>query len=443
MTNEYGDKSLFATTEKRTSFARHRLAVILFVVLFVAYIDRVNIAVLVVDPIFLGAMGIANDPVAKGTLMTSFLIFFGLGNVLLSPMGDWLGPKKSTLIAVFLWGLSMAVGGLAATFTMMIMSRIFLGVGEGIYYPMQSKFVKSWFPVHERGKANATWLVGVNVAPMVAMPLFAWMIPEFGWRNNFYFLGLLSVIPFVLVWMYTADNPRELKGISKKEIEYIEGALDKEQAEEDQNNKGKKSSIWESYVGVLKNYKVWLLVLAYSGTSSIWWGIVTWLPAYLRDARGFSWAEMGMWASLPYILAVIVKLFAGWAVDKFNKPALLLGIALFGSAVFIYFGAYAQSSINAVLLISFGVGMLAIGTPSAWYMLQKVLPSNAVASGAGMMSGVSSGISAVAPVMTGWLIALTGSYIGGLMYMVGWGVFGSLVCVALGVSTRKRLIKQN
>ncbi|MBP1764241.1 MAG: sauU 6 [Firmicutes bacterium] len=434
MSNEHSKRPLPDPEKHKISYARHRLAVILFVVLFVAYIDRVNISVLVVDPVFLDAMGIANDPVAKGSLMTIFLVFFGLGNVLLSPLGDWLGPKKSTLIAIFLWGLAMMIGGLAATLTMMVMSRVLLGIGEGIYYPMQSKFVKNWFPVHERGKANATWLVGVNVAPMFAMPLFAWMIPEFGWKNNFYFLSMLSVIPFVLVWMYTSDNPHQFKNISKKELEYIEGELAKEQAEEYKSNRG---GIWESYIGVLKNTKVWMLVLAYSGTSSIWWGIVTWLPAYLRDARGFSWAEMGMWASLPYILAVVVKLFAGWAVDKFNKPSLLLGIALLGSAIFIYFGAYAQSSVNAVLLISFGVGMLAIGTPSAWYMLQKVLPSNAVASGAGMMSGVSSGISAAAPVMTGVLIGLTGSYIGGLMYMVGWGVFGAFICFVLGLSTRK------
>lgn len=143
--------------------------------------------------------------------------------------------------------------------------------------------------------------------------------------------------------------------------------------EKENEKKARELSAWQSYLGVLRDWRVWLLVLAYSGTSSIWWGTVTWLPSYLKEARGFSWTEMGIWASLPYIMAVLVKLFAGWAVDRFNKPELLLVVGLFGSAVFIYMGAYAQGGVSAILLITAGIGMLAIGTPSAWYLLQQIV----------------------------------------------------------------------
>ena len=182
----------------KPTHVRHQLALILLATLLVAFIDRVNVSVLIVDKSFLTTMGIANDPVAKGSLMTMFLICYGLGNVIFSPIGDWLGPRKAMLISIVLWAAACIFGGLAGTFLVMLSSRALLGFGESLHWPMQSKFVKNWFPINERGKANATWLVGLNLAPMIAMPLFTWMIPTLGWRGNFFFLAALGVIP--LCW---------------------------------------------------------------------------------------------------------------------------------------------------------------------------------------------------------------------------------------------------
>lgn len=417
-----------AEAHTKPTFIRRQIALILLVTLVIAYIDRVNVAVLVVDKSFLMDMGIANDPVAKGSLMTIFLICYGIGSVVLSPVGDWMGPRKATLISIALWGLALIWGGFAASFISMMISRALLGLGESMHYPMQSKFVKNWFPPRERGKANATWLIGLNIAPMVAMPLFAWMIPIFGWRENFFFLAMLGLIPLVLIWRYTADHPHLYKGISRTEQVYIEAELQKEKELEAASEK---SNAWQNMRSVICDMRVWLLVLAYSGTSSIYWGVITWLPSYLKEARGFSWAEMGAWASLPYIMAILVKIVAGWAVDKLGRPALFLSCGLFGSAVFIWLGAYAQSNIAATALISLGVGTLAMGTPCAWSLLQQIVPGKAIGTGAGVMNGVASVISAVSPMMVGFLIALTGTYVAGLMYMVGWGVAGAVLCLIL------------
>ncbi|HWR05737.1 MFS transporter [Sporomusa sp.] len=415
-------------TRLQSGYARHRLALILLITLLIAYIDRVNVAVLVVDNTFLTDMGIANDPVAKGSLMTVFLVCYGIGSVLLSPVGDWLGPRKATLISILFWTLALIWGGFATGLVTMLLSRALLGIGESMHYPMQSKFVKNWFPPHERGKANATWLIGLNIAPMVAMPLFAWMIAAVGWRDNFFFLASLGIIPLFLIWKYTADHPHLYQGISPCEQAYIEAALSKEQAVE---GTAAPTNAWQSFLIVTRDYRVWLLVLAYSGTSSIYWGVITWLPSYLKEAREFSWAAMGAWASLPYIMAIVVKVGAGFAIDKIGRPALFLATGLLGSAIFIWLGAYAENNIIATILISCGVGTLAMGTPCAWVLLQQLLPGKVAGTGAGFMNGVASIISAASPLMVGFFIALTGSYIGGLMYMVGWGVFGAGLCLVL------------
>ena len=60
-------------------------------------------------------------------------------------------------------------------FVVMLGARLLLGVGEAMHWPMQSKFVKNWFPPGERGKANSLWLF--------------WPFSGAGACNAFFYLG--------------------------------------------------------------------------------------------------------------------------------------------------------------------------------------------------------------------------------------------------------------
>jgi sugar phosphate permease len=388
----------------------------------------VNVSVLIVDGSFLKAMGIADDPLAKGSLMTVFLICYGLGNVIFSPIGDRLGPRRAMLISIALWAVACIFGGLAATFMVMIMSRALLGFGESMHYPMQSKFVKNWFPTNERGKANATWLLGLYVAPMFAMPLFTWMIPALGWRGNFFFLAALGVIPFILIWFFTADHPHLHRRINAAERDYIEAAL---RTEIEAEGKLAQASLWENMKVFIKDYRFWLVVIFYSGVVSIWWGTMAWLPSYLKNARGFNWAAMGALASLPYIICFFIGILSGHVSDKVGRRAPFSMVGMLGASLCIYFGVYTESNLAAALLISAGIGSLAITTPAGWSILQQIVPAKAVGAGSGMMNGIGNGISALAPVVIGYLIGTTGSYTYGLLYMVSWGLLAAAACFIL------------
>lgn len=117
-------------------------------------------------------MGIEGMPLQIGMMMTVFLAAYGIANVVLSPLGDYLGPRKAMMLCILIWTIALMVGGVATSFALIIICRILLGIGEGFYYPLQSVFIKNWFPKQERGRANAAWIVGQSVAPAIAMPFF-------------------------------------------------------------------------------------------------------------------------------------------------------------------------------------------------------------------------------------------------------------------------------
>lgn len=417
-----------SSTELRPTRQRVILVLILLVTLLIAYLDRVNVSVLLADNAFLTDMGIKGQPVQMGMLMTLFLIAYGISNVFLSPLGDVLGPRKAMCLSILLWCASLFLGGIAATFTIMLAARVVLGIGEGMHWPMQSKYVKNWFPPHERGKANAVWVVGLMAGPAIAMPFLTWAIQLFGWRASFFILVFLGLLPLILLWFWTTDYPHQHKGANKAECELIEAG---QKAETELEAQAGHTTLWENMKVFIFNYRFWLVTLYYFCLASIFWGTMAWLPSYLKVARGFSWAAMGAWSSLPYILGIASVLASGYISDKIGRRAPLGIVSMLGASAGIYFGAFAPDNTTAALLISFGIASIGLGIAPAWALVQHIVPGKAIGAGAGMMNGISNGGSAFSPVLMGFFISVTGSYVGGLMFLVGLGMFAACCAAVL------------
>ncbi|SUH12475.1 membrane protein [Salmonella enterica subsp. enterica] len=115
----------------------------LFIGIFIAYLDRVNVSVLAANEPFLAYMGIEGMPLQIGMMMTVFLAAYGIANVVLSPLGDYLGPRKAMMLCILIWTIALMIGGVATSFALIIICRILLGIGEGFYYPLQSVFIKT------------------------------------------------------------------------------------------------------------------------------------------------------------------------------------------------------------------------------------------------------------------------------------------------------------
>ena len=425
-------KGTIGVDELKPTRQRVVLVLILLVTLLIAYLDRVNVSVLLADNTFLTDMGIKGQPMQMGLLMTVFLIFYGLSNVFLSPLGDILGPRKAMSLSILLWGISLVVGGIASTFTIMLAARVILGIGEGMHWPMQSKYVKNWFPPHERGKANAVWVVGLMAGPAIAMPFLTWAIQSYGWRMSFFILVAFGLIPLILLWFFTTDFPREHKGVNKAERDLIE---DGQKAEKEMEALAGHTTVWESMKVFIFNYRFWMVTLYYFCLASIFWGTMAWLPSYLKVARGFSWAAMGAFASLPYVLGIASVLASGYISDKMGRRAPICIVSMLGAAAGIYFGAYAPDNTTAAVLISFGIASIGLGIAPAWALVQQIVPGKAIGAGAGMMNGVSNGGSAFSPVLMGFFISISGSYVGGLMFLVGLALFAA--CCAAVLSYQK------
>ncbi|AFQ51075.1 MFS transporter [Burkholderia cepacia] len=419
-------RSIAGARVESPSRQRHVLALILLVVLFFSFIDRVNVSILVVDPEFLADMGIAGSALQKGMLMTVFLAAYGIGNVFLSPLGDRVGPRKAMSIAIAIWSVSLLVGGITSTFTAMLASRVILGLSEGVHFPMQSKYVKEWYPLSERGKANSIWQAGISVAPALAMPLFTFIIHTSGWRSSFFILCAAGLIPLTLIWFFTSDTPRQNKRVNELELTHIETGLRKEH-EALKNHQTTVQQI-KSFAG---NYQFWLLTLYYALHNAIFWGMMTWLPTYLKEARGFSWSAMGLLSSLPWIVSLFAKFVGGYLLDRANRRAPFIFWAMVAVTLGVYLGASLENATISAILLAIGIGATGFALPAIWTLLQDLVPSHSIGAGAGMMNGLATGLSALAPLMIGFVVKTTGSYADGLYALVGCSIFAGLIMLCM------------
>lgn len=414
----------------KASRARVVLAAILFFTLLVSYLDRVNVAVLVADSKFLAEMGITGQPAQMGMLLTTFLYAYGISNLIVGPIGDWLGPRKAMALSLVVWCVSMAIGGFAASFAIMLFARVLLGFGEGLHWPMQSSFVKNWFPPAERARANSAWVLGIMIGPMVSIPLISAIVHSSGWRMSFAVLAALSLVPLGLIWFFTADTPRKSRLANDAERDLIEKGLEAEQAAA----AVAAQSRHEAERSFLADYRFWLVTAAFMCSASMFWGTTAWLPSYLKVVRNFSWSEMGSLATLPYVLGAIAVVVSGLVADKTTHKALFPTVALAGAATSIYLGATVADNVTSAYCMSATIGFIGLGLASYWTIMQNIVPVRTVGSAAGVMNGVTSLGSAAVPALVGWLIQQTGgSYTAGLFSLVVIGLIGGVCSLVLAL----------
>ncbi len=132
--------------------AKTALGLLLAINLF-NYIDRQVLAA--VEPEIRETFFASNDPNAMaitGVLGAAFLVSYMVS----APALGWVADRFSRWViigcAVILWSLASGGSGLAATFGMLFVTRIFVGIGEGGYGPAAPTILADLFPSKNAGR---------------------------------------------------------------------------------------------------------------------------------------------------------------------------------------------------------------------------------------------------------------------------------------------------
>ena len=288
---------------------RWRIAILVSVAIAISYLDRQTLPVAV--------SAIARDiPLSNqrfSALQSAFLLSYALMYIGGGKLVDALGTRIGFAVIMTFWSLANASHALATSFTMLMVSRFLLGMGEGGGFPAATRAVAEWFPAKERATAMGIINAGTAVGAVIAPPLIALVLNYSGWRWIFVVtggLGLLWTWWWISSYFSPANHPESMV---REQFASASEAQDSEPR--------------PRWFDLLRIRESWGLVSAKFLSDAAWYFYLFWLPKYLYDARGFDVRAVGTFAWIPYAAAGVGCLLGGWFSSYLVKRQFSLGVA--------------------------------------------------------------------------------------------------------------------
>jgi MFS family permease len=186
--------------------ARVALTLLVLINLF-NYVDRYILAA--VEPDIRETLLSSADPeeanvrAKMGLLTTAFMVSY----VIAAPVFGWLAERVSRwlLIAagVALWSMASGASGLADTFIVLLITRCFVGIGEGAYGPIAPALIADLYPIAKRCQVLAWFYMAIPVGSALGYALggqLASLRPESAsWRWAFFAV----IVPGVLLALWS------------------------------------------------------------------------------------------------------------------------------------------------------------------------------------------------------------------------------------------------
>ena len=453
-----------------TNARRWTIVGLLFAASLINYFDRATISFalpLISKELQLG-------PMEKGKLLSAFFFSYALMQIPVGWCADRLNLRWLYAGAFALWTTAQGLMGLAGGLTALMAFRVLLGIGESIYLPGGSKLVSLLFSRAERGLPAGLFDFGTRTGLVIEGILVPWMLIRYGWRKTFIVVGfsaLLWLVPWLLVLparlsqdarrsqnsamgdrpfpqfavvfgfsacllvslflfplMSNLVVPNVLPSMAQPLVPRLSLVL---------------CAAWWLFLIVMiwfaplkrpataesgaartlfrllsawRNKNLLGICLGFFCFDYYWYFLVNWLPDYLVTSRGLTILKAGIFASLPYLVFGVSEPIGGWFADRLVRigwsetrvrksvvtVAFLTGLCLIPAARVNHPGA-AVALIVGGCLVGLACGNLLV-------ILQSCAPRTEVGLWTGVYNFVGNVAGIVSPLITGFLIAQTGSY---------------------------------
>src|SRR3954453_13222533 len=354
---------------------------------------------------------------ATGALATVTLSASALGGILAGVFSDRIGRARTLMITVGVYSVFTFLSGIASSYGMLMVFRVFQGIGFGGEWAVGAILVAELIRPEARGKAlgviQSAWAVGWAIAVVAYTIVFSLVSDEQGWR----ILMMLGILPALLI-LYVrrnVDDPEVFAETKRKEEQGDREAVEANATE---------IPLKQIFRTDLLKTTVFASVLA-TGIQGGYYAMFTWIPTYLKEER-----DLSVVGTSSYLFIVIAGAFAGYLTAGFvhdrlgRKKTFALFAMAAGASLVLYFMVPSGSN-TTLLIVGFPLGFFASGCFSGFgSYLSELYPPRARGTGGGFCYNVGRGFGALFPGIIGFLATATG--LGGA---IAFGVFGYVLAI--------------
>jgi MFS family permease len=352
------------------------------------YIDRGTVAV--AAPLVKSELGLSAT--AFGVAISAFFWVYAPIQLFVGWLCDRFSVYRLLAGGLALWAVSTAAMGFVGSLAGLVILRLLLGLGESIAFPGSSKIICRHVPASRRGIANAAVAAAIALGPAVGTLAGGLLMTNFGWRAMFVIFGLATLV-WLLPWSALMRQLPPEHGHATKERFPLKR--------------------------VLATRALWATSLGHFSLNYGFYFLLSWLPLYLVQQRGFSLLTMTMLTTMVYVAQATSALTLGWHCDRrvargadegaACRLLIVGGVGLLGLAILGIALAEDNRLLAACLLLA-GIGTGPCST-NTFAIAQIFAGPRAAGTYVGVQNTFGNLAGIVAPIVTGLIVDRTGSFL--------------------------------
>jgi MFS family permease len=130
-----------------------------------------------------------------GSLQTWLLGILAGGSLLFGFLADRFSRKVIIGIGIFFWSTASFAGGLVGTFSLFLIARAMVGLGEAAYAPAAQSMISGAFPQERRAFAQAIFASGMLLGGACGQALGGIIGPRYGWQYALFVVAIAGILP--------------------------------------------------------------------------------------------------------------------------------------------------------------------------------------------------------------------------------------------------------
>lgn len=287
--------------------------------------------------------------------ITFFMISLGVGQLIVGPLSDKYGRKPIAYLGVAIYVVSSVVVYFASSIDILLAARFAQGFGASATTVVAFALVKDNFNASQSSHMISYLNGAMASVPALAPTLGHWLTIHYGWRSNFAFLAIISLVVGVLVWRFVNEMPRS-----------------------EQQNQQPFIGV-KRYIAILKEPTFVFHATLCALTTSAVLAYITSAPIWLVSHVGLTASEFTLWFTINAVINILAYIVTPLAIKKFNrKNVLRFGLILtVASGIFLQVFAHQLTAWSFMLPIFIAsIGFASIIAPSAAQAL-SVFPNQA------------------------------------------------------------------
>jgi MFS family permease len=169
---------------------QYRLLAVLALINFVNFADRQAIPPLV--PLIRDEFGLSSTQISY--LQVVLQAVLALSSIPFGFFADRFNRSRIIAGGVVFWSFATIFTSHVHTFTMLLLVRAFVGIGEAAYAPAAQSMISGGFPQEDRARAQSIFAAGMLIGGTAGQAIGGVIGQWLGWRPAFYVIGIPGLL---------------------------------------------------------------------------------------------------------------------------------------------------------------------------------------------------------------------------------------------------------